>query len=191
MIILASSSKNRQKILESLNIPFKVEMADVNEKAIKEKDPALRAKKLAEAKAEKISQRHQGIIIAADTFTVCQGKILEKPKDEKEAIIMLKTLSGRQAVSYTGFCYIDNINNFKFLKTAAAKVWFRQIEDEEIKNYVKKFPVTSWAAAYAASEPYVLGLINKISGSLTGLTYGLPLEYLIPLLKKSGYQPRP
>jgi predicted house-cleaning NTP pyrophosphatase (Maf/HAM1 superfamily) len=65
------------------------------------------------------------------------------------------------------------------------------MEDKEIKNYVNRFPVTAWAAAYAASELYVLGMINKISGSLTGLTHGLPLEFLIPLLKKSGYQPRP
>lgn len=68
---------------------------------------------------------------------------------------------------------------------------FRKIYQEEIELYVKKFPVTFWAAAYAASELYVLGIIEKVSGSLTGLTHGLPLEYLIPLLRKSGFDPKP
>jgi len=190
-IILASQSKNREKILSSLNIPFKIKTADINEKAFAEKNPNLRARKVAEAKAEKISRDHKGIIITCDTFTICEGKLLEKPKDQKEAIMMLKMLSGKSATCYTGFCYIDNIHNFKALKTAVTNVCFRNMDDKEIKSYVKRFPVTRWAAAYAASELYVLGLIDKISGSLTGLTHGLPLEHLIPLLKKSGYQPSP
>ncbi len=190
-IVLASQSKNREKILDSLNIPFKVNAADIDEKAIEERNPSLRARKVAQIKAEKISRNHKGIIIAGDTFTVCEGKLLEKPKDRMEATTMLKTLSGKLAICYTGFCYIDNVRNLKILKTAKTTIRFRQMENKEIKNYVKRFPVTTWAAAYAASELYVLGLIDKISGSLTGLTHGLPLEYLIPLLKKSGYHPRP
>ena len=103
----------------------------------------------------------------------------------------LKKLSNKKAVCYTGFCFFDKKNKKRFSKTSITRVIFRKIYKEEINIYVKKFPVTSWAAAYALSELYVMGLIENISGSLTGLTHGLPIEFLIPLLEKSGHQPKP
>ena len=190
-IILASGSKNRQKLLKALGIPFKIVASDFDEKKVKESNPSLRAQKIAIAKAKKVAGKHNGIIIACDTFTVCQNQFLEKPKDLNEAKEMLKQLSGKRVVCYTGFCFLDKINQINFSETAITKIVFRKIYEEEIKKYVKKFPVTSWAAAYAASEIYVMGLIENISGSLTGLTHGLPTEFLIPLLKKSDYQPKP
>jgi septum formation protein len=190
-IILASKSKNRQELLRSLGIPFKIVVSEFEEKEIKEANPKIRVVKIAHAKAKKVAEKHQGIIIACDTFTICQNQVLEKPKNLKEAAKMLRLLSGNKATCYTGFCFLDKTNRINFSKTAVTRLVFRKIYEEEIKSYLKKFPVTSWAAAYAASELYVLGLIKSVSGSLTGLTHGLPTEFLIPLLKKSGYQTKP
>jgi len=36
-----------------------------------------------------------------------------------------------------------------------------------------------------------MGMIEYVKGSLTGLTHGLPLEYFVPLLVKSGFNPHP
>lgn len=190
-IILAPASKNRENILRSLNIPFRVKTSKIDERRIKETNPSKKAKRLAFLKAKKVAQSHKGIIIAADTFTVCQNKMLEKPKTIKEAKTMLCLLSKKTAMCYTGFCYLDNINKIEKVKVALTKIQFREIGKREIRKYIRRFPVVSWAAAYAASELYVLGLIRRVYGSLTGLTHGLPLEYLIPLLKKSGYQLQP
>lgn len=190
-IILASGSTNRKRILRELGIPFKVVVSNFSEQKVKEKNPSEKARKIALAKAKAVEKNHKGIIIAADTFTVCKDKTLEKPKDLNEAKLMLKQLSGNKAVCYTGFAFLNKAKNIQFTKTAITRIAFRKIYKEEIERYVKKFPVTSWAAAYAASELYVLGLIKNISGSLTGLTHGLPTEYLTPLLKKSGYKPSP
>jgi len=103
---------------------------------------------------------------------------------------MLKQLSENKAVSYTGFYFSNKAKNIEFLKTAITRLVFREIYKEEIEDYVKKFPVTTWAGAYAVSELYVAGLIKDISGSLTGL-HGLPAEFLVSLLKKSGFEPKP
>ena len=190
-IILASGSKNRQTLLKTLNIPFKVVISNFDESKVKETNPILRAQKIALGKAKAVLKNHQGIIIACDTFTVCQGKTLEKPVDLTEAKKMLKQLSGNKAVSYTGFYFSNKAKNIKFLKTAVTKLVFRKIYEKEIGAYVKKFPVTTRAGAYAINEQlYVAGLVKNISGSLTGV-HGLPTEFLIPLLKKSGYQPKP
>lgn len=191
MITLASSSKNRIKLLKSLNVPFKKEAASIDERSIIENNPSKRAKKLAYLKAKNVVKKHRGIIIGCDTFTVCEGRLLEKPKSREEAKEMLKILSGKTAICYTGFCLLNTEDKTKVIRIAKTKLSFRKIDDYEINEYIRKLPVTSWAAAYAASELYVLGLIDKIAGSLTGFAYGLPLEFLIPLLKKYGYKPKP
>lgn len=191
-IILASGSKNRQTLLKTLGIPFKIVTSDFDEKQVDEKRPAERAKKIAWGKAKIVAAKYpKDIIISADTFTICQGKIWEKPKNLDEAKYVLKQLSGRNAISYTGFCFLNPKKKIKFLKTVATKIKFRKIYDSEIEAYVKKFPVTTWAAAYATSELYVEGLLTYIEGSMTGFSHGLPTEFLIPLLAKSGYYPRP
>lgn len=190
-VILASGSTNRKRMLRALGIPFKVVVSNFDEAKIKEKNPAKRARKVAFRKAKIVEKNHKAIIIAADTFTVCKGKVLEKPKDLNQAKLMLKELSGNKTICYTGFAFLNKKRNIKFSKTAITKVSFRKIYKKEIEKYVQKFPVTSWAAAYTASELYIMGMIKNVSGSLTGLTHGLPTEFLIPLLEKSGYKPKP
>lgn len=186
-VILASGSINRQKMMKTLGIPFEVRVSDFDEQSVKETSQKKRARLIAEGKAKAVKEKTKGIIVAADTYTVCRGQVMEKPKDNKEAIKMLKNLSGSKAICYTGFCLINKGKMFS--KTAVTKVQFRKLYQKEIKAYVKKMPVTEWAAAYAPSEWYVLGMIKKIKGSLTGLTHGLPTEWLVPKLKKLGFEP--
>ena len=190
-VILASSSKNRQILLKALGIPFKVVISHFKESSVKAKNPAIRASKIALGKALAVSRKHHGIIIAADTFTICQYEILEKPKNLDQAKKMLKKLSGRQVISFTGLCIINTQTNSQFTKTIPTKVTFRRLSNSEIDQYVKRFPVTSWAAAYAASELYVAGMIEEVRGSLTGLTHGLPAEFIVPLLDQLGYPAKP
>lgn len=189
MIILASGSYNRQKLLKSLGIPFKVVKSDFDEQSIIETHPEKRAAQIALGKAWKVAKDHPGIIIACDTFTVCQGEVMEKPKDLIQAKKMLLKLSGKLAIDYSGFCFLNTVKNIKVVKTSVTQIKFRKIYPEELVVYLKRFPVTTWAAAYAPSNLYGLGLIDEIHGSLTGLTHGLPLEFLIPLLAKEGIRP--
>jgi len=190
-IILASGSKNRQTILKSINIPFQIVVSNFDEKNVREKNLSVRAKKLARLKGEVVYKSNRGIIISADTFTGCQGKVLEKPGNRAEATNMLIFLSGKKAVNYTGFYYQDPDKKITVSKTFQTKIQFRHFYENEIEDYVNKFPVTRWAGAYAASELYVMGMIAVVSGSLTGLTHGLPMECLIPLLIRSGFHSTP
>jgi septum formation protein len=190
-IVLASGSINRQRLLKALGIPFKTVVSDFDEKSVKETNPQKRAAQIALGKAEVVTKKERGIIIACDTFTVCQGQIMEKPKDLSQARSMLKKLSGNFAINYSGFCFLNTAKNIKIIKTSTTKIKFRKIYKEELAAYLKKFPVTSWAAAYAPADLYGLGLIEEVHGSLTGLTHGLPLEFLIALLAKEGFKPKP
>ncbi len=185
-LILASASKNRCQALQSLNVTFQVVASRINESSVGENHPVKRARLLAKLKGEAILKKTTAIVIAADTFTICQGKILEKPKSETEAKAMLYFISNQQTTNHTGLYYHDPYQKFTYNRTIITQVKFRQFYPDEIDAYIKKFPVTSWAAAYAASELYIKGMIKTIRGSLTGLTHALPLEVVIPLLKRSG-----
>jgi len=185
-IILASGSKQRKLMMDALSIPYKVIPAHINEKEIRDENLELRAEKIARAKAEKIAEENEGIIISADTFSACEGEVLEKPRTLDEARKMLKLQAEKVCTLYTGFCYIDKANKVDYSKTAITKYVLRKLPDEEINKFVENNPVTEWAAAFSPAYTYQLGFIKKIEGSLTGSTHGLPVELLIPCLEKSG-----
>jgi septum formation protein len=185
-IILASNSKQRKILMDSLNINYLIIPSDTDEKLIRDKNLKIRAKKIAIAKAECIADKYKGIIIAADTFSVCQNIILEKPNNLEEAKVMLRAQSNNISILYTGFCYIDNINNIKFSATAITKYFLRNLSDLEIDKFIKNNPVLKWSASFSPAYVYQSTFIEKISGSYSGMVYGLPTEYLIPCLLKSN-----
>ncbi|MGD9129568.1 MAG: nucleoside triphosphate pyrophosphatase [Candidatus Woesebacteria bacterium] len=186
-IILASQSKQRQAILKTLNLAFKVMPAEIDEQAIQAKNVSLRAKKIARAKAEFVAQKHpQAIVMAADTFCVFKDKIMEKPSDLDEAREMLKALSGNQLFTYTGFAYLDQKNKIDFATTKKIKIKFRPLTEEEIETYVQNEPVLAWSAAFCPAYPAGAALVASISGSFTAFTHGLPMEEVTKFLRKSG-----
>lgn len=200
-IILASASVQRKKLLEALNLPFEIIAAHIDEQAIRDPDLKKQALLLARAKADAVAAREQGIIIAADTFCVYQNKILEKPSDAKEATEMLHALSGNTAIAYTGFCYldphtsrgvgVDRERGIDEATLAETEFTFRALSAEEIARFVEIFPVTAWSAGFSPAYPYGMTLVSKISGSFTGFTHGLPMELLVPLLRRSGIVVKP
>jgi len=185
-IILASGLKARKIMMDTLGIPYIIIPANIDEKIIRDSNLRLRAEKIARAKAENVLLNHNGIIIAADTFAVLDGKVLEKPQSLAEARDMLKMQSNNTGIMYTGFCYIDKTNNISFSATTMTNYTFRNLSDDEINNFVANNPVMEWAGAFSSSYTYQLGFICKLEGSLTGLTHGLPVELLIPCFLKSG-----
>ena len=186
-IILASGSKARKMIMDSLGVPYIVIPANIDEKAIRDDDLIVRAQKIARAKAENVSQNHEGIIIAADTFVAVAGRILEKPQSLEEAKRMLTIQSNHSGTLYTGFCYIDKTNNINYSTTSMVRYTLRVLPDEEIDNFVANNPVMDWAGAFSPLDIYQLGFFSKIDGSPTGLN-GLPVGLLVPCLQKSGVQ---
>jgi predicted house-cleaning NTP pyrophosphatase (Maf/HAM1 superfamily) len=99
---------------------------------------------------------------------------------------MLKLQSDSVDFIYSGFCYIDSINNFRFSGAAVTKVYFRKFSEEEINNCIENMPVLTWSGAFYPGIPYGASLIKKVEGSLSSFLYGLPTELLIPQLEKSG-----
>lgn len=185
-VILASKSPQRKNIMQAARVEFKVVPADIDEQAVVEVDPVRRAGMIAQKKAEAVQEKYpKAIIVAADTYIVLDGQVLEKPKDLEEAREMLAKQSGQALTELTGFCYLDPKENIQITKTAAVEVKFRQLSEEEIDRYINTQPVMTWSAAFCPAYDSGASLIKSINGSFTGFTHGLPLEELIPLLQQS------
>ena len=101
-IILASGSPRRKELLEMAGIEFSIDVSDVDEK-FRTDDAELYVREISYRKASAVAARHPGdIILAADTIVVLDGDILGKPFDKKDALYMLKRLSGRTHQVFTG-----------------------------------------------------------------------------------------
>lgn len=190
-IILASGSKQRKLLMDSLGIDYKVIPSNIDEKAIRDEDLSLRAEKIARAKAEEVAKQQQGVVISADTFIGFNGEVFEKPENIEQAKQMLAKLSGNTATVYTGFCFLDSVNDVNFSTTSINEISFRNLSEQEIESYVNNFPVMSWSGGFSPAYTYGLTLISKVIGSPTAFTHGLPMDLLIPFLEKSDVKISP
>ncbi len=183
-VYLASKSPRRKKLLKLLINDFKTLELEYDENFIDHEDPAKMVRKLALEKlsvAEK--QIEKGIIITADTIVVINGVILGKPTTKKEAMEMLKKLSGKTHTVYTGFSIFNTKR--KIVKTGFEKtqVTFRKLEMSEIRDYVKTGASLDKAGAYGIQDDIGAVFIKRIDGCYYNVV-GLPLSKLYQSLKK-------
>lgn len=183
-LVLASASPRRRKILEKLGFEFEVLPTDVGEDDVPWNDPAHSVKLLAELKAvEALSHRPRKTIIAADTVVVCRGERMGKPKDEKEAALMLRRLSGREHEVITGVALVAAPNR-RIIEVEQTKVFFRDLEEAEIERYIETGEPFDKAGAYAI-QGYASVFVEKIEGCYFNVV-GLPVPRLFTMFRKLG-----
>ena len=95
-IVLASASPRRAELLRNAGFTFSIEPADVDETPIDGERPEEYVRRVARAKALKISAAHPNgtLVLGADTTVVVDGEMLGKPADDEQAAGMLRALSG-------------------------------------------------------------------------------------------------
>ena len=103
-VILASASPRRLDLLRQVGIEPEIEPSHVEE-VITSTVPDQVVMELSRQKAEDIAALHTGedaIVIGADTVVAYDGKILGKPKDEADAVRMIRSFQGKVHQVYTG-----------------------------------------------------------------------------------------
>ena len=112
MLVLASASPRRQELLRNAGIPFTVCPTNIPEVPQPGESPRDCAERLAREKAQAALHQHPGeVVLGADTIVVVEGEILGKPRDEADAMRMLRLLSGRTHQVITGVCLVDRTEN--------------------------------------------------------------------------------
>jgi len=182
-LVLASQSPRRRALFELLGLDFRVDPADVPEDAPDGLPPVQVAETIAREKAAATARRHaNAIIVGADTIVVLDDRILGKPADVKDAVRMLRTLSGRTHEVYTGFAVLATPENRMVAAVERTRVHFRTLDDEEIRDYVATGQPLDKAGAYGIQDQSAI-FVDRIEGCFYNVV-GFPLARFYQVCKK-------
>lgn len=174
-IFLASKSPRRRKLLKQLNLKFKSFSVDMDEKIYPKEKPSSAVLRLSQEKLNLAKMKIKaGIIITADTIVVLDKNILGKPVNRKDAFKILKSLSGKTHNVYTGYSIYNYSNNRTISEFEKTEVTFRDLTDEEIKDYISGGSPMDKAGAYGIQDDFGAVFIKKINGCYYNVV-GLPL----------------
>jgi len=183
-IILASKSPQRKKILNKLNLSFKIKESNINERIIidKYKNPINACKNIAQSKTMKIANLYpNSLIIGADTVVYLNNTIIGKPKNKIEAFDILNQLSGKRHVVYTAVSTILKSKNINKIIIDKTYVTFNTLQESDIRYYINNFNPMERAGAYGIQDWSSI-FIKKINGCYYNVV-GFPLPKFYKLFK--------
>ena len=203
MLILASASQSRKKLLENCQIKFLQIPSNFEESSIKDENISNLALELSFQKAKSLSENIQNIslpgelknssleILGCDSIFEFKGKAYGKPSNKEEAFRRWERMSGELGILHTGHTLLIGIfdsssKKFKITETiketVSSRVYFSKLEDWEIKSYVDTNEPLCCAGGFAL-EGIGGKYIEKIDGCFSNVM-GLSL----PWLRKNLYK---
>lgn len=187
MIVLASQSPRRRRLLEALGVEFVIKPVDIDERPIEGEAAEAYVLRLAKEKAlasfKRGDSEKAAAILAADTIVVFDKALLGKPKDEAEGVSMLMRLSGKTHEVFTG---VSVMRPAETMETALVKteVRFRAFTKAQAESYMQTGEPLDKAGAYAV-QGIGAALVDEVKGSYTNVI-GLPVKETLELLKRAG-----
>jgi septum formation protein len=176
-IILASQSPRRQQLLRELGLKFEIVIKEYEESYPDGLNGEEIAKHVAFEKGAsfigKITENE--IVIAADTIVWCNNKVLGKPVDYKDAVAILREISGNTHEVITGVSIRSAIKVVTF--SESTKVTFDNFSEDETEYYIKNFEPFDKAGAYGIQEWIGIIACSHIDGSYFNVV-GLPVQRL-------------
>jgi len=188
-LLLASNSPRRRELLALGNWMFSISVSNVDESQRTGEAPADYVLRLAEAKARAAIAKAQPdhIIIGADTAVVDGSRLLGKPKDTAEAMLMLKRLRGHVHQVYTALAILRMHDQRLFTDLCVTDVPMRKYSNEEMKSYALSGDPLDKAGAYAIQHPG-FHPVEAMSGCYASVM-GMPLCHLLRVLTKMDVHP--
>lgn len=185
-IVLASQSPRRKKLLNQLGIIFEIIPSNTDE-IITSTNPVDIVSELSLQKAKDVAnQVSNALIIGADTIVVQNNSILGKPKDQEDAVAILKKLNGNEHSVFTGISFVVTDNDKNIISTHSfyeeTKVWFSSLSDQEIRSYVNSGSPMDKAGAYGIQDDWGSVFVERIEGDYYNVV-GLPLNRFYRELK--------
>jgi septum formation protein len=185
-LVLGSTSVYRRELLNRLHLPFTVEAPHVDELPLPGEGPDPLARRLAEAKARAVAQRHpEAIVIGSDQVADLDGEPLGKPGNHANAVEQLTRMSGRTVVFHTALSVVCLATGFAQHDLAPVRVRFRELTREEIEAYLRKEQPYDCAGS-AKSEGLGIALLDAIDSDDPTALVGLPLIRTCRMLRAAG-----
>lgn len=185
-VILVSKSPRRNELLKNI-CDFESISTDIDERKIEElayekyKDREIIEKlalvccEIAKAKILPLELKENTLYISSDTIVINDGKILNKPKDYDEALVMLTSYLGKVHKVVTSVCLKSK--NYEEIFYTFSNVKFSEKTDKNIqllKDYIDEGTVYDKAGAYGIQDLNPV-LIDYIEGDLNTII-GLPVS---------------
>ena len=185
-LILASSSKYREKLLNRLSIPFLKQSPDINEAPEDFETPMNTALRLARDKAKKIGLKYSSsFVIGCDQLVERSGKTLHKPMTKPRARRQLAWISGKTVSIFTGICLFNSGKKTFQSDVIKSSIEFRHLSKIEIENYLSLEMALDCAGGVKV-EGLGITLMKTIAGDDPTAIEGLPLIRLSNMLRQEG-----
>ena len=183
MLILASASKARLELLESVGIsPDKILNTNIDETPKKSEKPLNYVSRIALEKNKAVKKKKLEIVLTADTVVALGRRIIQKPSDKEEALYFLNLLSGRRHKVYTSICIFSKEKYYQKNVTTTLKM--KRLSDDEKKCYLLSDEWKGKAGGYSI-QGAASYFFPFISGSHSNVV-GLPLTETVGMLHGIG-----
>lgn len=181
-IILASNSPRRKELLAGLDIPFEVKVIPgIEENYPKELEVEFIPQYIAQEKASAYKVEERQLLITADTVVVLDKQVFGKPKDDADAIAMLRKLSGKTHEVITGVCLTTHDRQKSF--HVSTEVTFKSFSEEELNYYVRHYHPLDKAGAYGIQEWIGYIGVTGMKGSFFNVM-GFPVQRIYEEINK-------
>ncbi len=181
-LILASRSPRRRQLLAAAGYRFRVipPSHSAEDEPRSGESPAELVARLAYQKAADVAAKQpEGWVLGCDTVAECQGRILGKPADRREARGMLAQLRGTEHRVFSGLCLWDAARDRQQTRVARTRLVMEPISDGQLEAYLETGDWQGKAGAFGYQDGHPW--LRIVEGSESNVV-GLPLELLAELL---------
>jgi septum formation protein len=191
-IILASGSDIRAQLLRSAGVDFTVQVARIDEGAVRaslqaeDAPPRDIADTLAELKAQRVAARHpEALVIGCDQILALDGRIFAKPETPQDALAQLQALRGKKHQLLSA-AVIYGEGKPLWRHVGVVRLHMRDATDSYLAGYVDRNwnSIRHAVGAYKLEEEGVR-LFTRIEGDYFNVL-GLPLLELLSYLTLRG-----
>lgn len=187
-LVLASTSRYRQMLLERLGIPFVTSGSEVDEQRGPDEDALTLSQRLARAKAAAVASRYPSCVVIGSDQVAVRGRIvLGKPGTRDRCIEQLREASGQRVHFHTGVELIDTRTGRQESHVDTTTVTFRKLGDAEVQRYVDAEQPFDCAGGFKC-EGLGISLFERIDSQDPTALIGLPLIWVCAALRRAGME---
>ncbi|MBI4713412.1 MAG: septum formation protein Maf [Planctomycetes bacterium] len=189
VIILASASRRRSRILTECGIAHRVVVSNVMEIMMPHKgagpnalaNACLKARAVASAYAKSTAVKAI-FIIGADTIVQCGRRLFGKARSRQQSKQFLEQFSDKTVRVYTGLCVIEGCTGRAVSAVDCSQVRVKRLTPNQINRFMKVAGPHNLAGGFSIEGPGAL-IFDDVRGSFYNIL-GLPMMKLAELFAK-------